>query len=413
MVEMEKLDYVLTFYIGLGFFTTGITWALYDSYVPIFLRQYIVGDWQNLIIGFIMVIDNIAAITLQPWIGAKSDHTWTKWGRRMPYLMVGIPVAAIFFGLIPLSFNLWFLLAVITIFNIAMATYRAPVVALMPDIIPSKFRSKANGVINLMGGIGAIYAFTVGALLYLISPFYAFALTSVIMILALLVLMAKVKEPEVPYAKEEEKIGIIDAFREVIVSHDKSALAILFAILFWFIGYQTISTWYTTYGVVVLNIHEAIASMMLTAFALTFIIFSIPAGFLASKFGRKGTIQIGLVGVIIMMFVIFFTREYFVILAALAIAGMFWAFVNINSITIVWEIATPKKLGAYTGLYYFFSSVAAISGPMISGLLFDLFGIENMFLFSSIFFVIALLLMFGVKSGEVQETTQEDTSSSH
>ena len=405
MVEMDKLDYKLTFYIGLGFFTTGITWALYDSYVPIFLRHYIVGDWRNLIIGFIMVLDNIAAITLQPWIGAKSDRTWTRWGRRMPYIMVGIPIAAIFFGLIPLSFNIWFLLAVITVFNIAMATYRAPVVALMPDIIPSKFRSKANGVINLMGGVGAIYAFTVGAILYKINPFYTFAVTSVIMVLALLVLLIKVKEPEVPYEKDElEKIGIIKAFKEVITSHDRSALAILFAILSWFIGYQIISTWYTTYGVEVLKIHEADASMMLTAFALTFIIFSIPAGFLASKFGRKGTIQIGLTGIIIIMMVIFFTRDYFVILAALAIAGMFWAFVNINSITIVWEIATPKKLGAYTGLYYFFSSLAAISGPTISGLLFDIFGIENMFLFSAIFFILAFVFMLGVKSGEVQES---------
>jgi len=412
ITEMDKLDWGLTFIIGLGFFTTGITWALYNSYVPIFLRNIIEGDafwyailgaWINTFIGIVMILDNIAAITLQPWIGAKSDNTWTRFGRRMPYILVGIPIAAFFFSFIPVIKNLALLILIIMIFNIAMALYRAPVVALMPDLIPSKFRSKANGVINFMGGIGAVYAFLIGSYLYEIyGAFIAFLVTSIIMIVALIVLFLYVKEPEQPF-EVEERVGIIEAFKEVLIDDDKSALFMLLAIMFWFFAYNIIETWFTTYGVLILGVSEAQASRALTGFALMFILFAIPAGFIATKIGRRRTIIFGLIGIIIMLILAAPIRNLWIIALLLTIAGVFWAMININSIVIVWEIGGKEKLGAYTGLYYFFSSIAAIFGPLIAGSIFDLVGFTIMFWLSVIYLIVALACMFFVKSGEVHE----------
>ncbi len=418
--EPVSMRYLFVFTIGLGFFTTGITWALYDSYIPVFLRTFITGDLQKTIIGFIMVIDNIAAITLQPYIGAKSDHTWTKWGRRMPYILVGAPVASLFFALIPftwLSMSFWLMITCITLFNIFMAIYRAPVVALMPDLVPSVHRSKANGIINLMGGVGAIYAFLVGSYLYEIQDpnlaalfgvpvehvgaVIAFLSTSIIMVIAIILLYAAIKEPEKPYAESEEKVGVIQAFKEVIGNKDRSALAILMAIMFWFLAYQTLSTWFTTYGIEILHVTESQASRALTPFALAFVLFALPAGFMAGSIGRKNTILIGLIGIIIMMGTVWFTFDYIILLIELGIAGIFWAMINVNSIVIVWELATGKKLGAYTGLYYFFSSISAIFGPIIAGMVFDVFTIGVMFPWAIFLFVIALLFTLVVKSGEV------------
>jgi MFS family permease len=55
------------------------------------------------------------------------------------------------------TWSLASLMAVVIIFNFVMSTWRAPVVALMPDITPPSLRSKANGVINLMGGLGSLF----------------------------------------------------------------------------------------------------------------------------------------------------------------------------------------------------------------------------------------------------------------
>lgn len=159
---MEKItfSYRKTFLLGFGFFSISLLWSIYNSYIPIFLKEF---SLSSLLVGFIMTFDNILAIVLQPYIGFLSDQTRTRFGRRMPFIMVGAPIAAVFFLLIPFakSLNIGWMITTILIMNLAMAIFRAPVIALMPDTVPSQSRSKANGVVNFMGGLGALLAFLV------------------------------------------------------------------------------------------------------------------------------------------------------------------------------------------------------------------------------------------------------------
>ncbi|MHA1971808.1 MAG: MFS transporter [Candidatus Hodarchaeales archaeon] len=435
----NKTDFswVKTFLIGLGFFTTGISWALYNSYVPVWLNKFI--D-DRVIVGFIMGLDNLVMIFMEPIIGSISDKTHTRFGRRIPFLLIGVPVSALFLSFLPLFKALLLpLMASIIVFLLMMAFYRAPVVALMPDIIPSEHRSKANGVINLMGGLGAVYAFLFGSILYKIDPLIAFGSTSVIMIIALVLLVVFIKEPvvskdtspEIEEIKEIKHISPITTFKEVVTDSDKSCLFILLAIFFWFIGYNAIETWFTSWATTTLpyiidiatpateqaiQAAEASASFMLTAFSLVFVLFAIPSGFIGQRIGRSKTIKIGLP---ILMGALFLAMlvgqynilandpksQYYLMMVFLAIAALGWSLTNINSIVIVWEIATDKKLGSYTGLYYLFSSSAAVIGPAAVGLVFDLFSggsFDLLFPVTLICFVVAFILMFGVKSGEAK-----------
>ncbi|MDR1894283.1 MAG: MFS transporter, partial [Spirochaetales bacterium] len=138
---------------------------LYDSYVPMFLRNFLSRDG---FVGGLMAIDNIFAILLIPIFSALSDKTRTPIGRRMPYILVTLPLTAIFFGLLPWAALKSLLLLVVIIFllNLFKQAARGPVVALMPDIIPGRFRSEANGVINTMGGLAAIVGTVALAKLY-------------------------------------------------------------------------------------------------------------------------------------------------------------------------------------------------------------------------------------------------------
>lgn len=154
-----KLDYKKTFLIGFGFLASSLAWSLYNSFVPLILRDYV---GSSLLIGMVMTIDNIFGVVFQPLFGQLSDRTRTRFGKRMPYIMVGIPLCAIAFSLISFMQTLFATMAVIIAFNFIMSTWRSPVIALMPDLTPSPLRSKANGIINMMGGIGAIIAFMVG-----------------------------------------------------------------------------------------------------------------------------------------------------------------------------------------------------------------------------------------------------------
>ena len=127
-----------TVLVGLGFFTVAIVWALYNVAVPTYLNDIFANSKINkLLVGAIMTIDNIFAMIFNPTFGALSDRTRTRFGRRMPYLLVGIPMAAVFFFLIPFAKDtLWMLMTVVIVMNVFMCVYRAPTVALMPDLTP-------------------------------------------------------------------------------------------------------------------------------------------------------------------------------------------------------------------------------------------------------------------------------------
>lgn len=396
-METVKLNYRNTFLLGLGFFCISITWPLYNAFVPIFLSKYISSAF---IIGIIMTFDNIAAITFQPLFGAISDKTKTRFGRRMPFLLIGIPLSAFFFTMIPFEFNFISLIAFAMCFNLMMSIYRAPTVALMPDLTPSSLRSKANGIINFMGGLGAVIALSIGPKLYDIDRRLPFFCTAILMLFAVIVLYKTIKEPAVPAIDDEEQTGIIHAFKEIFFNKDKSALFILLAILFWFIGYQGIEALFTLYGVKYLGLKESAAAFTLVFFSATFLIFAIPSGIIATKIGRKRTIKIGLIGIVLIFAGIAFTRDLLTIQILMLIGGIFWALININSYPMVVEMASENKIGSYTGLYYFFSSLAAIAGPPFFGRLMDLIGYGVLFVVAIAFELLAFIFISYVKRGE-------------
>lgn len=392
-----KLNYKNTFLLGFGFFCISIVWPLYNAFVPVFISKYISSA---MLIGFVMTFDNIAAITLQPFFGALSDRTHTKRGRRMPYLMVGIPLSALFFTLIPFEFSFITLIAAAMGFNIMMSIYRAPTVALMPDLTPSEQRSKANGIINLMGGIGAVMALFIGPMLYEMNRIYPFAAAAVVMLIALLILLKTIREPEKITVDKEEHTGILKAFYEVITDKDKSAILLLIAIFLWFVAYQGVEALFTLYGLKYLGIKESTAAFLLSFFSLTFLLFAIPSGFIATKVGRRKTIMTGITGLLLVFILITFFRNTTYIAVLLGIGGIFWSLININSYPMVVEMTSENKIGAYTGLYYFFSSLAAITGPPLLGFIIDYVGYGSLFIISVSFLLLAFITMMFVKKGE-------------
>ncbi len=227
-----------TWLLGFGFFSISLTWALYNAYVPLFLEDFIESTF---IIGFLMTLDNYFALFLQPWVGNRSDRTNTRYGRRMPYLLVGMPLAAVFMMLIPTYVSLFTLVLFMVLMNLSMSLYRSPTVALMPDITPEPKRSKANGIINFMGGIGAVAAFGGGAVLYDMHRTLPFAAAAILTLVALLVVFSKIKEKRdtLSYTVAEKKQVRMKG------ELDRTTVFLLLAIFFWFLSYQAVEALFT------------------------------------------------------------------------------------------------------------------------------------------------------------------------
>ena len=86
----------------------------------------------------------------------------------------------------------------------------------------------------------------------------------------------------------------------------------------------------------------------------------------------------------------------------LMFAGMAWAFININSLPMVVDMTTLSRVGTYTGLYYLFSTLAAIAGPNLNGLIIQLSGnnYSTTMIAAPFFMILAFIMMMGVKRGE-------------
>ncbi len=413
-----------TFTIGLAFFSSEIAWALYNAQIPLLLGTYLTSFF---LIGLLMALDNMIGVIIQPIMGSISDNTRTKFGRRMPYLIIGVPLGALFFSLIPTQTSLPMLIIFLFLFGTSMGLYRAQAVSLMPDFVRPENRSKGNAIINLMGGFGVAIGYGMSILLDVVGLQMLFLIISIIMVIALLVLLWRIKEKDsYSYqlilemeAKEGEKIkkekttpGLIESIKDIAGEEDKSTIFILLAIFCWFIGYQGIVALISIYGVQVLGYSDALAGFLPFIVTVPLLLTIYPLSYLPGKIGRRTTIKIGVILWTVMLVIGFFMGLAQVSLAIIAIPlaflGIGWAMINTNSIVIVWELApTEKKIGTYTGLYYFFSYMAAILGPMIVGGLTDILGIPFLLLNGAIFFVLAFIMMLFVKRGEVELTPEE------
>lgn len=433
-----KLDWRKTFLIGLGFFGISVVWELYNNFVPLFLQAgrpdfettgTVLGfglnkQWTGIVMG----LDNVAAIFILPLIGVWSDRIRTRIGRRYPFIVSAAPLALIGFVLLPLAarmvspdtngsvsgnqtaFSLFMVGAVV--FLLCMAIMRTPIISLMPDLTPSPLRSQANGVINLMGGIAVIITGFGLARLFDASPLYPFIAGALIAIAALILLFVMVKEPDPdtlshPEAHEESEqeqaISGLRGFRAVPFAYRRSLIFLLIAIFAWFVAYDGLRTFFTSYAVDELRISEGLAPTLLSIAGLTFLIFAIPAGFIGRRFGRRRTITLGLLVFTIMLIIGFFLTNSTLIGVVLGLGGLGWALVNINSLPMVVDTSDDERMvGTYTGLYYLASQTGSALAPFLTATVVDLLGgsYRNIFVTAPIFFVVAIVAMSFVTRGE-------------
>jgi len=395
---MARFPYAKTFLLGFGFFGISVIWPIFNNFVPIFLAEM---GLRAALVGFVMTWDNYLNMFVQPIVGERSDHTRSRLGRRKPWMLVGAPIAATAFLLIPSLHTVIGIMLAILLTNLGMALFRSPTVALLGDLYPPEQRSTANGVINLMGGVGAIVAFLGGGALYAFGRITPFLFGSLILLGAITLVLLFVREPTAPAnpASSGPRQGLLRNLREVLESEDRSGFWILAAILCWFLGFNALETWISSFGKFTLGIDPGRMSLITSGFALLFVIFAVPSGLFATRFGRKRTVLGGVVALTVLMAMGWLVRDTLSLVALLVAAGIAWALVNVNSLPMVYDVGGDARVGAFTGLYYLASNIAAVGGPQVVGLLIDWTGgnYRVMFLFSAIFMALATLCMTRVR----------------
>ncbi len=412
-----KLNMKRTFIIGFAFFGILLLWQVYDSWCPTFLtelfKKAIPGsktEEVQYLVGIMMAMDNLAALILLPIFGHLSDRTNTKIGKRMPYIIIGTLICAISFPFIPVFFhynNMVGCIAMMAIVVCFMMMYRNPAVALMPDLTPKPLRSKANGIINIMGYIGGAFATVVG-IVFVLSNYLGtkgtnnwqtgniwtieapFLIASVLMVISAVVLILNINENKI---KEEikdellrgEELAAVENKIEDDKPMSKKNRNMLFLILgaefFWFMADNGIGTFMGNYTIYYLEASSSSNMINTIVGGLGSVIGFALGGTIAEKIGRKWTVFSGLL--LAFSSYIFWMIASFTFLKGAAGSGNFpiiiyfiWlikgvgmSLVHVNSFPMVVELCSSKKIGTFTGYYYASSMMAQTITPVALGAL--------------------------------------------
>ena len=350
-----------------------------------------------------MAIDNLAALILLPIFGALSDKTKTRFGKRMPYIAVGTIVCCALFPFIPLFFTQSNLVGVIVIMAMVVLfamMYRNPAVALMPDMTPKPLRSKANGIINIMGYIGGAFATVLGIFFDFKKKYLQvddknfwivetpFLVASVLMLISAIVLFILIKENKIQdEVKDEMARG--DAVSETADKVDddkplsKANKIMLFLILgaefFWFMADNAVGTFLNNYIIYNTDSGQAATSILTIVGGVASVAGFALGGMIASKIGRKWTLFGGL-GLTLVAYAAWIILTFTAgvgdgeaapiwLYPLFVLKGFGMSLVHVNSFPMVVELCNSKKIGRFTGYYYASSMAAQTITPVAFGAL--------------------------------------------
>ncbi len=438
-----KLNYKNTFKIAFAFFGILMLWQVYNTYCPIILEKMLqeLGYTNtNYLIGIIMALDNVAAIIIMPIFGHLSDKTKTRFGKRMPYIAIGMLLTAIVFPFIALM-CMWNMLAgVITfmmLFLIIMQSYRSPAVALMPDVTAKPLRSKANGLINLIGYFGGVFATVLGMFsIFKLNAdstlaeiqdkvIWPFVVCTAVFIVVLIFLIITIKENkmidetkfDVAYGETMvDTLDVVDEDTNALSIKDRRNLIIILAAIFlWFMSFNAFETFGSLYFKNVVG-DSTLYSTMATILSVVSILTFLTCSTLSYKIGRKFSVLLGLILITLALGLIAIISLYpginllndegnvyfgwkLFYMGMSVLIGIGWALVNINSFPMVVEHSNTKNLGKFTSLYYMSSMLAQSFTPVLVGLImdFNVKGQKMLFVYSAGMMILAIIVFIFVK----------------
>lgn len=474
-----------TIWIGLAFFGILLVWQLYNSYCSPMLsflfarsdyssevaagaaagyttmkdllahgyiteQMYLQIQWK---VGIIMALDNIAALFIMPIFGHLSDKTKSKLGKRMPYIIIGSVVTAIALPFIPFFFSngmasadasvigmLVGMICTMVVIIVFMMSYRSPAVALMPDLTPKPLRSKANGLINVVGyvggAVGSIFAIVIPVTKYIDGSNRSlwmleipFIVCSVVLLISLGLLLYKVRENKLhaELDKEIRRGDVLGESAEIVEENAKlsknnmrNLILILIAEMFWFMSLNAVETFQTNYVMFWLNTSSAGGAIMTVISGAASVVGFLVAGIIADKIGRKWTIFLGICVVaacyVAYAFVpkvepsadvgVFESSLPWIFFILLPTIGLGSSLIHICSFPLVTDYCTADKLGRFTSLYYTASMLAQSLTPIVIGFIFINTSWQALPIYSASLMGVAGLVFFFVKAPKRNDTAK-------
>ena len=303
---MESFRWWRALFLGLVSSAASLAGLVVDTFVPVVLQA---GHplWHNTsglhapLVGFalapslaffIMTWDNVINMVVHPWAGVRSDHTWTRWGRRKPWILVGVPLAVTGLVALPLAPTLVGVLGAMLVTNLGRALYVPPMVAWLGDLFPAAPRSQANAAVNLVAGVLAIGVLVTSGVLFervgRAAPFGLVALGTV------LLAGLGVREPPPVRRTGHAPPRVWATLRRLLTSRPHPWRGLLVALFLRAGTRSMVETGSSSFAVFTLGMRLGDAAALRVVGVVALLLGAVPSAMLATRRGRRQTVALGL-----------------------------------------------------------------------------------------------------------------------
>ncbi len=421
-MKKTKLSLSLIFLLVLPAASLELLNTVYNSYVPIFLQAgnpafatktltYGFG-LGALLVGFWMVADNLLGFIILPLVGAWSDRTHSKRGRRLPFILGTLPLIIVGYSMIPMAPQLipaglngqrGQLIGLFIFFTISCIVYymgytpiRAIYQTLRQESVSEDNRPKVESWYWFLTNVLGILALTLGGFLYRIYGPMIFWVGLVFYIICTIVLAIRFKEPEqFAGAASQQEQGTLKQLQAIFKGASRSSARnlafFLGSVALFSLTLSALTNFGSSWVVNVVGVNETKAASTVAMVAIATTIVVLPVGYLAGgKFGRRNMYLVGLTVTLLAALTLAFAPNLYIL--AFILVGVGTGAGLTSQLPLVSELAYDQKsLGSVIGVYNTFYALGFMLGSFLMGWIIQSTGYLSMGMTLVIFMVLAIL----------------------
>lgn len=393
MTSPRPLGFGASVAFGFGSFGANVVYSFLNGAIGLYLLRYpAVPAWA---VGLLAQERSLAGAAVQPIVGAMSDRTRSRLGRRRPYFVLGVALTAaslIYLAGFPPVGPMLVVLAVNAFFlNVAVDPY----MALLADLVPIGQRGRVGGVLAVFNMLGQIVATVAALALWDRSPELVFVIVAGALVVSFGITTVFIREPAAPPRPTEPlRLDVVGYLRDLAGRPDL-VIYVAAASLYW-MGTGGVLPYLTRFGVSVLGLSEGEAFQLLLPALVGTIVAAVPSGYIADRRGKKPVLAVGLFAYSVIALLASQVATLPQALVAMGVVGLANGVWTALAVPLLVDLVPAERAAEMTGLGSAAWSFAQPVGAVIAGLLiasFDSYRVPFVGAAAFIFLSFVLLLL--------------------